>query len=103
MFIRISYMHPKEGQEARLKENLQQLSDHYRKQPGYQGGYILNPYLKASGEDRRWGRVGLWDNEDSAERAAQADHSMALRSELSRIVEEDTHYEFSFEGTPDNG
>ena len=102
MFIRISYMHPKDGQEARLKELLQKLSTFYREQSGYQGGYILNPYDKAPVGERRWGRVGLWDSEDAAEHAAQAEHSMALRSELTRVVEEDSHYEFTFEGTPDN-
>ncbi len=101
MFVRISYMHPKEGQEGRLKDILQKLSAYYHDQPGYQGGYILNPYEHAEDPGRRWGRVGLWSSEDAAERAAQTEHSMALRSELARIVEEDTHYEFSFEGSPD--
>ncbi|MCK9493905.1 MAG: hypothetical protein M0R75_00225 [Dehalococcoidia bacterium] len=102
MFVRISYMHPKEGQEARLKEVLQKLSAFYREQNGYQGGYILNPYEGAESDDRRWGRVGFWETVDAAEHAAQAEHSMALRSDLGRLVEEETHYEFSFEGTPDN-
>ncbi|MEX2374124.1 MAG: hypothetical protein WD942_00875 [Dehalococcoidia bacterium] len=102
MFVRISYMHPKEGQEARLKDLLLKLSAYYREQSGYQGGYILNPYETAQGDDRRWGRVGLWETEEAAEHAAQAEHSMALRSELTRVVEEDSHYEFTFEGTPDN-
>ena len=102
MFVRISYMHPKEGQEARLRELLQKLSAYYREQSGYQGGYILNPYAGAAAEDRRWGRVGFWESVEVAEHAAQAEHSMALRSELSRIVEEDSHYEFTFEGTVDN-
>jgi len=102
MFVRISYMHPKEGQEARLQELLQKLSAYYREQGGYQGGYILNPYSGAQTQDRRWGRVGFWDSEDAAEHAAQTEHSMAMRSDLTRIVEEDSHYEFTFEGTPDD-
>ena len=102
MFVRISYMHPKDGQEARLQELLKKLSTYYREQAGYQGGYLLNPYSDAEAQYRRWGRVGFWDSEDAAEHAAQAEHSMALRSELSRIVAEDSHFEFTFEGTPDN-
>lgn len=39
MFVRISYMHPKEGQQARLQELLQKLSAYYRDQDGYEGGY----------------------------------------------------------------
>ncbi|MGE3961774.1 MAG: hypothetical protein AB7F65_08855 [Dehalococcoidia bacterium] len=101
MFVRVSYMHPKEGQEDRLKDILHKLSDHYHDQPGYEGGWILNPYAKAKAEDRRWGRVGLWATDDAAEHAAQTEHSMALRSELARIVVEDSHYELSFEGTAD--
>lgn len=102
MFVRISYMHPKEGQEARLKDLLLKLSAYYREQSGYQGGYILYPYEHAQVKDRRWGRVGVWDTEDAAEHAAQAEHSLALRSELARIVVEDSHSELTFEGTPDN-
>ncbi len=102
MFVRISYMHPKEGQEARLKDILQKLSAYYREQSGYEGGYILNPYSGAAAGDRRWGRVGFWESEDAAEHAAQAEHSMALRSELARIVAEDSHFEFTFEGTRDD-
>lgn len=102
MFVRISYMHPKEGQEQRLKDVLQKLSTFYREQPGYLGGYILNPYEHAPQAEKRWGRVGVWESEDAAERAAQVEHTMALRSEIGRIVEEDSHNEFTFEGTPDN-
>ena len=102
MFVRISYMHPKEGQEDRLKGILRDLSAFYREQSGYQGGWVLNPYEKARAEDRRWGRVGIWESEDAAEHAAQTAHSMALCSELARIVVEDSHYELSFEGTTDN-
>lgn len=102
MFVRVSHMHPKEGQEARLTELLKQLSAFYREQSGYQGGYILGPYEGAEPEDRRWGRVGLWESSHAAEHAAQQEHSMALRAELTRVVEEDSHFEYSFEGTPDN-
>lgn len=101
MFVRISYMHPKEGQEARLRELLQNLSDLYHAQPGYRGGYILNPYEGAEAEDRRWGRVGVWESEEAAEHAAQTAPSLAMRAELLRIVEEDTHLELTFEGTED--
>ena len=101
MFIRISYMHPKEGQEARLKEILRDLSDFYHQQPGYAGGYVLDPYEHAKAVDRRWGRIGIWETEEAAEHAAQQQHSMALRSELQRIVVEESHQELTFSGLPD--
>jgi quinol monooxygenase YgiN len=102
MFIRVSYMHPKTGNEQRLREVLKDLSMFYRQQPGYLGGYILDPYASAADAGKRFGRVGLWEDEHAAERAAQQDHSMALRSELARIVEEDSHRELTFEGRPDD-
>jgi len=102
MFIRVSYMHPKAGNEDRLREILQGLSAFYRTQPGYLSGYLLEPYASATDAGKRFGRVGLWEDEHAAERAAQDAHSMALRSELARIVEEDSHRELTFEGRPDD-
>jgi len=103
MFVRISYMHPKSGNEARVREILQELSSFYHSQPGYQSGYLLDPYEGARSAATRLGRVGIWDSEDAAEHAGQQEHSMALRAELTRIVEEDSHTELTFFGRPDQG
>ncbi len=102
MFVRVSHMQPKDGQENRLTEVLTKLSAFYREQKGYLGGYILSPYPAATGDARRFGRVGAWETQDAAEEAAQQEHAMALRAELTRIVDEDSHYEFSFNGQPDS-
>ncbi len=102
MFVRVSHMTPKDGQENHLTEVLTKLSAFYREQPGYIGGYILSPYPSAPADARRFGRVGSWESQDAAEDAAQQQHAMALRAELSRMVEEDSHYEFSFNAQPDN-
>lgn len=102
MFIRVSHMVAKAGQEARLGEVLRKLSAFYHEQAGYETGYILSPYPEAGEAAHRHGRVGVWASQQAAEDAAQAQHAMALRAELSRIVEEDSHYEYSFSGEPDN-
>lgn len=101
MFVRVSHMNAKDGQETHLVEVLTKLSASYREQPGYLGGVILSPYPGATGDARRYGRVGTWETQDAAEDAAQQGHAMALRAELTRIVEEDSHYEFSFEAASD--
>ena len=49
----------------------------------------------------RHGRVGIWESEIAAQTAAQTEHSMALRAQLLRVIDEDTHLELSFQGTPD--
>jgi hypothetical protein len=48
----------------------------------------------------RIGRIGIWEQEDDAERAAQSQHDLALRSELNIVIEEDSHEEYSFNGVP---
>jgi heme-degrading monooxygenase HmoA len=101
MFVRVSHMKPKQGQQKRLIELLDKLSAYYHEQPGYISGYILSPYEGAGGDAMRWGRVGLWETVSGAEEAAQQEHAMALRAELTRIVEEDSHYELTFQGAPD--
>ncbi|MEX1022274.1 MAG: hypothetical protein WD800_07565 [Dehalococcoidia bacterium] len=102
MFVRVSHMMPKQGQETRLTEVLQKLSAFYREQGGYLGGYVLSPYPGADAASSRFGRVGAWESQDHAEDAAQMEHAMALRAELTRIVDEDSHYEYSFNAQPDN-
>jgi len=101
VFVRVSHMVPKAGQEARVNEVLNKLSAFYRDQPGYQGGWVLQPYEGAPANARRFGRVGTWADVASAEHAAQLEHAMALRAELSRIVDEDSHLEYTFEGESD--
>lgn len=102
MFVRVSHMQPKDGQEDHLTEVLKKLSAFYREQPGYQGGYLLAPYPQATGDARRFGRVGIWESQHAAEEAAQHEHALALRAELNRTVDEDSHYEYSFSGEPDS-
>ena len=49
----------------------------------------------------RDGKTIVWATQENAEHAAQAEHGMALRAELLRLVYEDGHDELSFNGVPD--
>jgi hypothetical protein len=93
-YVRISLMHPKAGQEEALNSLLDRLVEYYEQQPGYLTGYRLKN-IDGSG---RVGRLGVWEHANDAERAAQTDHDLALRSELNMLVAEDSHEEYSFEG-----
>ena len=66
---------------------------------GYITGYHLRPH--AGDPNRRMGRMGVWESEEHAVHAAQAEHALALRSELLRLVDEDSHEELSFIGEAD--
>ncbi len=95
-FVRVTYVVPRDGQAARVEEQLKKLSTYYATQPGHIDGYLLRPHPGA--DPAAFGRFGVWDNHRSAESAAQAEHGMALRAELMRLVEEDSHLELTFEG-----
>ncbi|MFA7248998.1 MAG: hypothetical protein WC273_05135 [Dehalococcoidia bacterium] len=98
-FVRVTYLIPRPGQVERVKTQLKKLSDYFAEQPGYIEGYLLLPTPETT--HHAMGRVGVWDNDHSAEEAAQAEHGMALRAELLRLIEEDSHLEYTFIGEPD--
>ncbi len=98
-YIRIAQMISRPGREAEVEEILKKLSEYYPKQRGYMAGYALTPH--SEGNMTRHGRVGIWESEMAAQTAAQTEHHLALRAQLLRVVDEDTHMELSFEGRPD--
>ncbi|PKN81130.1 MAG: hypothetical protein CVU47_07980 [Chloroflexi bacterium HGW-Chloroflexi-9] len=98
-YVRVTTMIARTGEEQRLEKTMRELSAFYAKQPGYIHGYMLMPHHDAS--PRRFGRIGVWQDEKSATDAAQLDHALALRSELLRILVEELHDEYSFIGEPD--
>lgn len=93
-FIRISVMEPKPGQSATVSALLDELVALYQRQPGCLANYRLE---HREGTGIRLGRVGIWSTIADAERAASADHDLALRSRLNQLVEPDTHEEFTFD------
>lgn len=98
-YVRISYMIPKTGEESRVEEILVKLSAFYVTAGGYITGYHLRPH--EGDPNGRMGRIGVWESEEHAVHAAQAEHALALRSELLRAVDESSHQELSFIGDPD--
>ena len=46
----------------------------------------------------RHSRVGIWEPEMAAQTAAQTERHMALRGQLLRLIDEDTHLGLSFQG-----
>ena len=73
---------------------LLELTADFARQPGYLAGYLL----AHSDGSNRYGRIGVWESEEHAEHAAQAEHDLALRSELNRLIIPESHEELSFEG-----
>ena len=98
-YIRVSYMVPRPSQDGHVAEVLEKLSRHYLERPGYIQGYYLQPHPEAA--PPRFGRVGIWESARAAEDAAQHEDIMALRAELIRLVDEDSHIELTFIGDAD--
>jgi heme-degrading monooxygenase HmoA len=92
VYVRLSLMRPKGGQEALVTEILNDLLGFYSSQPGYLEGYSLS----SNDPGPEVGRVTLWRSEHDAEATASAQHVMSQRSELMRVVEPGTHLERSF-------
>jgi quinol monooxygenase YgiN len=98
-YVRIAQMISRPGHEAEVEEILTKLSHYYVQQRGYTTGYHLTPH--SEGSMTRHGRVGVWESEMAAQTAAQTEHHMALRGQLLRLIDEDTHLELSFQGKLD--
>ncbi len=92
VYVRLSLVVSKSGQEARVAEILDDLLNVYAAQPGYIEGYTLRPELRGG----EVGRLTFWRSEDDAEATASNQHVMAQRAELLRLIENDSHVERSF-------
>ena len=91
--VRISLFRPKKGSEERVQQLLFDLDRFHRTLPGYQGGYTLRN-RDGAGE---LGRVSIWADETSDDHAAIADRDLALRAELTRLVERESHRESQYD------
>jgi hypothetical protein len=79
------------------------LTELLARQQGYIGGSLLE---SEGGDVRAWpagfpagllGRVTLWDSEADADRSAQAEPVVSVRSQLNSLVVD--HQEYAFYGT----
>ena len=92
VYVRLSLVRPKAGQEEKVAEILNDLVGFYAAQPGYLQGYTLETNAPGS----EVGRLTMWKSEHDAEATASNQHVMAQRSELLRLVEGGSHIERSF-------
>lgn len=94
-YVRVSIVKPKSGDDAEVRRIMDELIGFFTHQPGYLDGFRID----ARDGTGFLGRITVWQDEASADRAAQTDHVLSLRSQLNPVVEEGTHEEHAFEGT----
>lgn len=84
-YVRLSLMIPKPGKEDEVSQIIDDLLEFFPGQPGYVRGYKLVRTYPFHGV----GRLTVWRSERDADSAANAQHVLAVRSELLQITEED--------------
>jgi quinol monooxygenase YgiN len=94
-YIRVSIMKPKAGGEVEVRRILDDLTAYFARQPGYLGGYRIDAHDGTG----FLGRITTWTDDAAADRAAQTDHVLAIRSQLNPVVEDGSHEEHAFQGT----
>lgn len=90
-YIRLSIARPLHGQERRLEDLMRRIAAAVAEHDGCLESYVLRP-----GDDSgEVARIGIYTDEDAAERTANNATIMALRSEL-QLVSEPGHVERAF-------
>lgn len=91
-YVRLSLMNPKAGKEELVAGLMDSLLEFFSGQPGYARGYCL-----VDGDPQgRVGRITMWRSEEEADRAANTQHVLTVRSEIMQLVEDDSHVERSY-------
>lgn len=94
-YVRLSIARPRKGRESQLEELQATIAGFLSRQPGCERSYLLKPN-DGSGEIAR---LTIWDDEASAERAANLDRMLSLRSEV-HLISEPGHTERAFNDIP---
>jgi quinol monooxygenase YgiN len=76
-------MRPMTGHEAEVESLNRELVAYYRRFPGCLAAY----FVQAADGSGELGRVSIWEREEDADRAANDDHSLALRSRLHLLIQ----------------
>lgn len=94
-YVRIALTQAKEHQEAEVRRIHEELLRYDRGLPGFIEGYLLHD--PDGGE--RTGRLTLWQQRSDADQAAQQQHTLTVRSELTRLIrnEPSAHFEVGIE------
>ncbi len=77
-YIRLSIVRPRRGEEKRVEELIRKLAEALAGTEGCLESYVLRP----DDESGELARIAIYENEGVAEKAANSQHIMALRSEL---------------------
>ncbi len=91
-YVRLSLMNPKRDKEKLVAGLMDNLLEFFAEQPGYVRGYAL-----VDGDPQgRVGRITMWKSEGEADHAANTQHVLTVRSEIMRLIEDDSHVERSY-------
>jgi hypothetical protein len=93
VYVRMSLVQAKPGNEAAVSKIEDDLMGYFAKQPGYIHGYQIT----GGDSEGRVGRLTLWQSDHDADKAAQTPHVLAQRSELLLLIEGNMHVEDSWE------
>ncbi|HEY7802798.1 MAG TPA: hypothetical protein VIE40_08995 [Dehalococcoidia bacterium] len=93
LYIRVSLMTPKADEAPAVARIMDELLGFYATQPGFLSGYKL----RSADANQQIGRVTVWRAGEDADATAQHQHVLAQRSELTPLIEEHSHTEWSFD------
>ncbi len=82
-YVRISIAKPSTGQSDAVKSLMKRINDSVSAQKGCQTVYMLTP----SDNSGELARMAIYDDEESAETAANSQTVMSLRSQMHQIIE----------------
>ena len=92
LYVRLSLMNPRPGEEKLVAGLMDNLLEFFAEQAGYVRGYAL-----LDGDPQgRVGRITLWESEEQADHAANTQHVLTVRAEIMQRIEEDSHIERSY-------
>ena len=97
VFIRMSLMTPRSGQEEALTDLLDRLVQDFQDKPGYIAAYRISSDPHST--ENRVGRISIWESESDANRMSSDQHDLALQAEIKLLAVDTTHEEHSFIGT----
>ena len=82
-YVRISIAKPSASQNDAVESLMTRINDYVSAQDGCVSAYLMKP-RDQSGEIAR---MAIYDDEDSAEKAANSQTVLSLRSEMHQIIE----------------
>ena len=100
--LRMSVVRCREGCQAQVEKLFDQLDNHFATLPGYIIGFRFES--EEHPEVGEVGRLALWESRESMDKAAQHEHTLALRSQINLLLVSGEHEEhvYTVGGTPHN-